>query len=69
MKKNQADFNKPFTLKRGGTISDVASLIHADVAAKLKFARVWGNGVHDGTRVTADYEVRDKDIVEIHTTV
>lgn len=63
----EPDFEKPFTLKRGGTLLDVAELIHKDVAKNLKTARVWGSEVHDGTVVRADYVINDRDIVEIHT--
>lgn len=62
----EADYDKPFTVRRGGTLLDVAELIHKDVAASLKFARVWGANVHDGTQVKADYVLSDKDVVEIH---
>ena len=64
--RKQPDFDKPFTMRRGGTLSDVAQLIHREFAAKLKFARVWGSQVHDGTTVKGDYVLHDKDIVEIH---
>lgn len=65
--KKEPDFDKPFTLKRGGTLYDVAELIHKDVAANLKSARVWGSDVHPGTTVKADYVISDKDVVEIHS--
>lgn len=64
--RKQADRDKPFTLSRGATIADVAALIHKDVAASLRFAKVWGSKVHDGTQVQSDYVLHDKDIVEIH---
>ncbi len=62
----QADFDRPFTLRRGGTVHDVAELVHKDIAAQLKHARVWGSSVHDGTVVKGDHVVQDKDIVELH---
>ena len=62
-----ADYDRPFTVKRGGTVLDVAALIHKDFAEKLKFARVWGTGVHPGTTVKGDHVLHDKDVVEIHT--
>lgn len=65
--KKEPDFDRPFTIRRGGTLADVAELIHRDVAANLKFARVWGSQVHDGTMVKSDYVVHDRDIVEIHS--
>lgn len=60
------DRDKPFTIARGGTILDVAELIHRDFATQFKSARVWGAKVHDGTTVKADYVPEDKDIVELH---
>ncbi len=65
--KKEADFEKPYTLTRGGTIADLARLIHNDLAERLKFARVWGSTVHDATVVKGDYVLHDKDIVEIHS--
>jgi ribosome-interacting GTPase 1 len=62
----QADFDRPFTLRRGGTVHDVAELVHKDIAANLKHARVWGSGVHDGTVVKGDHVVQDKNVVELH---
>ena len=64
--RKEPDLDKPFTLRRGGTLADVAALIHETVASSFKFGRVWGKAVHDGTRVKGDYVVHDKDIVEIH---
>jgi uncharacterized protein len=61
-----ADFERPFTLRRGATLLDVAELVHKDLAERFKFARVWGEEVHDGSTVKGDYVPRDKDIVEIH---
>jgi ribosome-interacting GTPase 1 len=65
--KKEADYDKPFTLKRGGTLLDVAELVHRDLAANFKYARVWGAGVlTPGAQMKADYVVHDKDVVEIH---
>jgi hypothetical protein len=62
-----ADFDRPFTLRRGETLLDVAALVHKDLAENLKFARVWGSSVHDVSVARADYVLQDKDIVELHT--
>jgi uncharacterized protein len=61
------DYDRPFTLRRGGTIEELAALVHKDFIDNLKFARVWGHGVHDGTVVKADHVLGDKDVVELHT--
>jgi len=55
--KKEADYDKPFTIFRGGTVLDVAELVHKDVAAGFKFAKIWGHGVHDGTPVKGDHVV------------
>jgi uncharacterized protein len=65
--KREADFERPFTLKRGGTLLEVAELVHRDMAANFKYARVWGSAVlAPGTQMKGDYVVHDKDVVEIH---
>ena len=61
-----ADMDRPFTLRRGLTLLDLAGLVHKDYLEGLKFARVWGEAVHDGTTVKGDYVLHDKDIVELH---
>ena len=65
-KAKEPDMEKPFTVRRGRTVLDVAEQIHKDLATNFKFARVWGHGVHDGTPVKGDHVVHDRDIVEIH---
>ena len=61
-----ADSDKPFTVRRGDTVLDVARLVHKDVARDLKFARMWGAEVFDGQQVGPDHLVADGDIVELH---
>ncbi|GHT14229.1 hypothetical protein FACS1894170_11030 [Planctomycetales bacterium] len=43
-----------------------AALIHKDYAANLKFGKVWGSAVHDGTVVKGDYVLNDQDVIEVH---
>ena len=62
----QPDMDKPFTLRTGGTIEDLCNQIHKDYATRFKFARVWGEDVHDGTVVKIDYVVHDGDVVELN---
>ncbi|MCO6456228.1 MAG: 50S ribosome-binding GTPase [Pirellulaceae bacterium] len=62
----EPDYDRPFTIRRGGTLLEIAELIHKDVARNLKNARVWGSQVHDGTVVKGDYVLHDKDVVELH---
>ncbi len=62
----EADRDKPFTIRRGNCLSDLAGQVHKDYAEGLRFARVWGSAVHDGTVVKGDYVLHDQDIVELH---
>jgi uncharacterized protein len=62
----EPDRQRPFTIKRGGTLLEMAGMVHEDFLEKLKFARVWGAAVHDGTQVKGDYVLHDKDVVELH---
>jgi len=62
-----ADTDKPFTVRRGGTVLDVAGLVHKDIAEGLKFARMWGDDVFDGQQVGPDHLVSDGDLVELHS--
>lgn len=62
-----ADDNKPYTVFRGDTVQDVAQLVHRDIAASLKFARIWGSGKFDGQQVGKDHPVDDGDVVELHS--
>jgi len=60
------DMKDPFTLPIGATVHDLARLIHRDLADKLKTARCWGAGVHDGQNVHLTHVLHDKDVVELH---
>ncbi len=62
----KADSDKPFTVRRGGTVHDVACMVHKDVAEGLKFARMWGAEVFDGQQVGPHHLVVDGDVVELH---
>jgi hypothetical protein len=62
----EPDRERPFTVRRGSTLLEMAGLVHKDFLSGLKFARVWGAAVHDGTQVKGDYVLHDKDVVELH---
>jgi ribosome-interacting GTPase 1 len=61
-----ADRDRPFTVRRGQTVLEVARLVHKDIARSFQFARIWGSGVFDGQQVGADHLVEDQDVVELH---
>jgi ribosome-interacting GTPase 1 len=60
------DMQRPYTVFRGDTVLDVAAMIHRDIAATLKYARVWGSGRFDGQQVGKDHVLADRDVVELH---
>jgi uncharacterized protein len=62
----EADMDRPFTLRRGSAVMEMAGLVHKDFLEHFKFARVWGTAVHDGTVIKGDYVLHDGDIVELH---
>ena len=61
-----ADMSSPFVIKAGGTVEDLAAVIHKDLVETLKFAKVWGSSAHDGQSVGRDHILHDKDLVELH---
>ncbi len=61
-----ADMAAPFTVRRGGTVLDLAALIHRELPDKLKTARAWGTGVFDGQPVHREHVLHDRDVIEIH---
>jgi len=62
-----ADRQRPFTLRRGQTVGDVANLVHRDLVRSLRFARVWGASGFEGQHVGPEHVVADRDVVELHT--
>ncbi len=60
-----ADMERPFILKRGGTVLDFAEQVHKDFPRNLKSALVWGSSKFDGQAVARDYVLEDGDIVEL----
>lgn len=60
------DKSRPFTLRRGQTVADVARLVHKDVERSLKYARIWGRSHFEGQHVGPEHTLDDGDIVELH---
>ncbi|MCD6300105.1 MAG: GTP-binding protein [Dehalococcoidales bacterium] len=60
------DFTDPIILERGSTLEDAAAEVHKDFAAKLKYARIWGSGKHDGIMAKRNHTLEDGDIIELH---
>ncbi|HTS53234.1 MAG TPA: GTPase [Burkholderiales bacterium] len=61
------DHKRPFTLRHGQTVEDVARLVHGDLSRTLRYARVWGKSGFDGQHVGREHKLEDGDIVELHT--
>jgi len=62
----RVDMNEPFTLPSPATVMDLAVAVHRQLAEKLRYARIWGTGVHDGQNVQRTHVLHDKDIIELH---
>ncbi len=60
------DMDQPFVFPQGTTVLEVAMAIHKEVAAKFRYARIWGEGKPEGIMIPTDYQVKDGDILEIH---
>ena len=58
--------DRPFTVRRGDTIRDVARLVHKEIAQSLRFARLWGGGQFEGQQVGPHHRVSDGDVIELH---
>jgi hypothetical protein len=59
-------FTDPVVLPRGSTLEAAAAAVHKDFRDKLKYARLWGSGKHDGIMVKRDHIMQDGDIIELH---
>jgi len=64
--RQKPDFNDPIVLKRGSTLENAAAEVHKDFARKLKYARIWGSGKHDGLMAKRDHVLQDGDVIELH---
>jgi ribosome-interacting GTPase 1 len=63
----QSEDGRPYAVRRGATVHDVAMLVHRDLAHDLRYARVWSGGAFDGRQVGRDHVVGDGDVIELHT--
>ncbi|MFQ5554725.1 MAG: GTPase, partial [Acidimicrobiia bacterium] len=62
-----ADLGRPYTVRHGDTVGDVALLVHKDFVRGLRFARLWTRGEAGGGRqVGRDFVVGDGDVLELH---
>jgi len=62
------DVGKPFVLAEGASVEDLAERVHHDLAAHLKFARLWGpHARFAGQQVDRHHVLLDGDVVELHS--
>ena len=61
-----ADKERPFTVRRGQTVRDVARLVHQDLARTVRYARVFGHAGFETQQVGPDHPLADGDIIELH---
>jgi len=60
------DFTDPIVLNRGSTLEEAATAVHKDFSRKLKYARIWGSGKHDGVMAKRGHILQDGDVIELH---
>jgi small GTP-binding protein len=60
------EFTDPIILDRGSTVEDAAAQIHKDFLARLKYARIWGSGKHNGIMAKRNHILHDGDVIELH---
>ena len=65
---NQKDFSeKPFILKKGATVYELAKDIHSDFKEHFSFAKVWADRlIFSPQKVGSTFVLEDGDAVEIH---
>lgn len=62
-----AEMTRPFTVRHGQTVADVARLVHREMSDSIKYARIWGRDSFAGQQVGRDHVVSDGDVLELHT--
>ena len=64
--RKEPDMVRPFTLRKGSTVRDLAKAIHKEIAEEIRFARVWGPSTFDGQSVHEHHVLEEGDVVELH---
>jgi len=64
--RKEPDKTRPFTLRTGSTVKDLARAIHKEIAEEVRFARVWGPSAFDGQSVHEHHVLEEGDVVELH---
>jgi ribosome-interacting GTPase 1 len=63
---HEPEKKRPYALRRGATVQDVARLVHRGLAEEVKSARIWGTATFVGQQVSRDHHVADGDVIELH---
>ena len=59
---------KPFVMKKGSTVYDLARNIHSNLCENFAYAKIWAKRlVFSPQKVGATFALEDGDVVEIHT--
>jgi len=59
--------NKPFILKQGASVVELAKQVHSDFIERFGYARVWAKRLpFSPQKVGTSFVLEDKDIVELH---
>ncbi len=61
------DLNEPLVLAEGTTVKEVAKVLHRDFAQNLKYVKVWGSSSFPGQKVSKDFKLKNKDLIEIYS--
>jgi ribosome-interacting GTPase 1 len=59
--------NRPFTIRKGSTVFDLAKRIHTDFYDQFSYAKVWGKRLRfSPQKVGGTFALEDGDVVELH---
>ena len=59
------DLSRPFVLRQGATVEDLADVVHHEVRQALRYAVRWTPGAAP-LRVSHQYQLADRDVIELH---
>lgn len=65
-RKGERTEERPMVMRKESTVRDFTNMIHKELLADFRFARVWRKGSpYSGQRVGLDFVLKDEDTVEI----
>jgi ribosome-interacting GTPase 1 len=60
------DMESPFVVPAGTDVVGLTAHIHKELVERFQFARLWRGERYEGGRVSGDFVLEDKDVVEVH---